>query len=180
MHVPNTLAQLVQHTGGLKCSGAWFHEILMAGHISSVFGYRLGYKPISGGIRGQLMEQHPSYRAGFALDITLGGSLATYRNSLVEHLDLLASPAKQLEYEAAVPIADVHAELVCGLCDDIFHPKSAGFIAEFTELELKDIAHLYGLMVEAANLQVSNVRELLKQPEWRKVIASAKELRASL
>ena len=35
-------------------------------------GDKPGCKPLSGGIHGQLMEQGPSYRAGFALDITLG------------------------------------------------------------------------------------------------------------
>ncbi len=72
VHVPNTLAQLVQHTGGLQLRGAGFHEIFITGHISSIFRDQLGCKPLPGGIHDQLMEQRPSYRAGFALDITLG------------------------------------------------------------------------------------------------------------
>jgi hypothetical protein len=33
-----------------------------------------GCKLLSGGTDDQLMEQHPTYRAGFALDITLNST----------------------------------------------------------------------------------------------------------
>jgi hypothetical protein len=41
-----------------------------------LFGRKQGYKPHSGVIDDQLMEQRPTYRASFALDIALG--LFTY------------------------------------------------------------------------------------------------------
>ena len=71
VHVPNTLAQLVQHTGGLQRRNAGFHEMFITGYVSSIFGDRLGCKPLAGRLHDQLMEQRPSYRASFALDITL-------------------------------------------------------------------------------------------------------------
>jgi hypothetical protein len=45
------------------------------------------------------------------------------RRRIVEHIDLLAHPSKQFEYEKNVPIADVPAELVCGFCDDLYSPN---------------------------------------------------------
>jgi hypothetical protein len=72
VHVPNPLAQLVLQPGGLQRRAAGFHGIFITGHISSILGCQSSCKPLSGGIHGQLMEQRPSYRAGFALDITLG------------------------------------------------------------------------------------------------------------
>ena len=70
MHVPNALAQLVQHTGGLQRRVAGFHEIFITRYLSGIYGQKQGYKPLSGGFRGQLMEQCPTSRADVALDIT--------------------------------------------------------------------------------------------------------------
>jgi len=65
-------------------------------------------------------------------------------------------------------------------CDDLYHPKSAGFIAEFSESELKDLAHLYGLLVEASAIEASSVAELLKKEGWRSVVKTAKNLSSNL
>jgi hypothetical protein len=71
VHVPNPLAQRVQNPDGLKQGGAGFNGIFIAGHISSMLSDKLDCKPLSGGTHDQLMEQRPTYRAGFSLDITL-------------------------------------------------------------------------------------------------------------
>ncbi len=71
VHVPDTLTQLVQNPGGLQHKGAGFDGIFITGHSSRILGGKLGCKPLSGGSHEQLMEQPPTYRAGFALDITL-------------------------------------------------------------------------------------------------------------
>jgi len=100
------------------------------------------------------------------------------RKSTIEMIELLSLPSEQLEYEKNVPIADVPAELICGFCDDLYHPKSESFLAEFSENKLKDLAHLYGLLSEAAKVTVPSVTELQKRPEWRSVVSLAKELSA--
>ena len=100
------------------------------------------------------------------------------RKSTIEMIELLSLPSEQLEYERNVPIADVPAELICGFCDDLYHPKSESFLAEFSENELKALAHLYGLLSEAAKVTVPSVTELQKRPEWRSVVSLAKELTA--
>lgn len=79
VHVPNALAQLVQNPGGLQHRGAGFHRVFITGHISSILSREPVCKPLSGGTDDQLMEQRPTYRAGFAMDITLYG-LKSYGN----------------------------------------------------------------------------------------------------
>jgi hypothetical protein len=100
----------------------------------------------------------------------------TIRHSIIAHLELLSQPSQQLEYEATVPIANIHGELVSGFCSDLYHPKNQAFLDAFTEDELKDLARLYGLLMETGQLRVSSVSELLKQPQWRRVVAFAKDL----
>ena len=100
------------------------------------------------------------------------------RKSTIEMIELLSLPSEQFAYEKNVPIADVPAKLICGFCDDLYHPKSEGFISQFSEDELKALAHLYGLLSEAAKVTVRSVSELQKRPEWRSVVSHAKELSA--
>ena len=98
------------------------------------------------------------------------------KKSVIETIELLSLPSEQLEYEKKVPIADAPAELISMFCDDLYHPKSEEFITEFSESELKSLAHLYGLLSEAATIETHSVKELLKHPKWRSVISLAKDL----
>jgi hypothetical protein len=98
------------------------------------------------------------------------------RQSVLSYLDLLSQPSQQLEYEAKVPIAHIHGELVSQFCSDLYYPKSQQFLDAFTQDELKDLAHLYGLLMESGRLRVSSVAELLKQPQWRRTVEFAKDL----
>jgi hypothetical protein len=102
------------------------------------------------------------------------------RESVVEHVELLSQASAQLTYASNVLIADIHGELVDGFTSDLYRPKSAEFLDAFTEAELKQLAHLYGLLLESIRLHVSSVTELLRQPEWRRVMALAKELAVAL
>lgn len=107
-------------------------------------------------------------------------SFMSIRQSVVEHVDLLSRPSAQLEYEARVPIASIHGELVSGFCDDLYHPKSQPFLDAFTASELKELAHLYGLLVESVRLPTGSVGELLNQPQWRRVVEFSKDLAVTL
>lgn len=100
------------------------------------------------------------------------------RKAIIEEIELLSLPSKQLEYEKNVPIANVPAELICGFCDDLYQPKSEQMLSQFNSEELKELAHLYGVLCEAATIEVSSVAELLKHQKWRAVVALAKELNA--
>jgi hypothetical protein len=91
-------------------------------------------------------------------------------------VELLSQPSLQLEYERSLTVAG-HApsELVSVFCAD-YHPKNPAFIDAFSEDELKDLAHLYGLIVEASTSDYSTVGQMLKDPKWRRVVAVAKDL----
>jgi hypothetical protein len=95
------------------------------------------------------------------------------RRQVAEHIRLLAHPSEQLEYERSVPIADVPSELVCGFP---YYPKSVDFISAFSNEELMDLAHLYGLLCEAAKVEAHSVSELRKSTWWQAVFSLAKEL----
>ena len=107
----------------------------------------------------------------------------TIRQRVIDHIDLLASPADQMKYARDVPIACVPDELVCTFVHDLFHPKWKPFLDAFTESELKSLAELYGRICIAAkafdrdNLSVSAIQKIT---EWRQVMAFAKDLSPEL
>ena len=101
----------------------------------------------------------------------------TIRDSIVEELRLLSMPSEQLAYEKSLTTAG-HApteliEVFCGR----FDPKSQDFVSEFTRDEHRDLAHLYGLIVEVSGANHGTVSDMLKDPNWRRVVALAQELR---
>ena len=102
------------------------------------------------------------------------------RQNVLSYLELLSQPSQQIEYEAKVSIANIQGELVSQFCSDIYRPKNPQFLGAFTEDELKDLARLYGLLMESGRLRVSSVSELLKQPHWRRTVEFAKDLAATL
>ncbi|TQV76099.1 hypothetical protein [Denitrobaculum tricleocarpae] len=106
------------------------------------------------------------------------------RVAVIEEIRVLASASLQSKYEIDVPIADVPAELICGFCDDLYHPKSKTFLDAFTEDEIKQLAVLYGLLYlvsETVNRSHPlKIADLQKLPEWRAVMSYAKDLESDL
>ena len=94
-------------------------------------------------------------------------------------IQLLASASEQRDYERDVPIAAVPSELA-EAARDLFQPKSQPYLDSFSDSELRDLAHLYGLVREAAPAQSVSVAELQKRSEWRRVMAVAKDLSGRL
>ncbi len=107
-----------------------------------------------------------------------------YRKRVIDEIEGLASPSIQMEYERNVPIADIPAELICGFVDDLYHPKSALFLSAFTERESKSLAELYAKICIASDAftkhDCHSVAEIQKLPEWRSVMAFAKDLLVEL
>jgi hypothetical protein len=102
------------------------------------------------------------------------------RASILDELVVLASASAQTQYEHDVPDAFVAAELIERFATDLYHPKSPDLIDAFTEAELKDLAHLYGLVRAAGQriqrASVHSVSDSQKLPEWRQVMSLAKTL----
>jgi hypothetical protein len=100
------------------------------------------------------------------------------RRLVIEEIEMLALPSKQLAYESSLRDHVGHAptELINVFCNDLFNPKSPVFVDAFSWGELKELAHLYGLIREASYGRPSTVTEMLKDPDWRRVVAFAKDL----
>jgi len=99
------------------------------------------------------------------------------RASVSETVQLLANSSDQLEYERSLTNAG-HApsELISMFCDDLYHPKDERFLSAFSDEELRSLAHLYGLLCEAALNPQPSVSALLKTPSWRRVLTVAQDL----
>ena len=102
------------------------------------------------------------------------------RERVLEYLELLSQPSRQLDYETSIPLANSHRELVSWFCDSLFHPKDQQFLAAFTENEIKDLARLYGLLIESRQLRASSLADLLREPEWRRIARFAMGLVATI
>ena len=102
------------------------------------------------------------------------------RERVPEYLELLSQPARQLDYETSIPLANGHGRLVSWFCDDLFRPKSQQFLAAFSETEIKDLARLYGLLIESRQLRASSLADLLREPEWRRIARFAQQLIAAI
>ncbi|HEX7236438.1 MAG TPA: hypothetical protein VF405_05720 [Gammaproteobacteria bacterium] len=102
------------------------------------------------------------------------------RERVLEYLELLAQPSRQIDYETGVLLGDSHGELVRWFCDDLFRPKSQQFLDAFAENEIKDLARLYGLLIESRRLRASSLADLLREPEWRRIARFANELVATI
>jgi hypothetical protein len=102
------------------------------------------------------------------------------RERVIEYLELLSQPSRQIDFETSVPRANSHRELVSWFADELFQPKSQQFLDAFTENEIKDLARLYGLLIESRQLRASSLVDLLREPEWRRVARFAKELVATI
>ncbi|MEO0556555.1 MAG: hypothetical protein AAF170_00085 [Bacteroidota bacterium] len=106
-------------------------------------------------------------------------NVLSIRASVVAYVELLASASAQARYERDVPHAFVPGELI-EADDQLLHIKSPAYVDAFTDAEHRDLAHLYGLIREAAPVEASTVAELQKRPEWRRVMTLAKNLAVQL
>ncbi len=101
--------------------------------------------------------------------------MSDIRAQVQECVALLASAEKQRQY-------GVVDEIVCSFADDHYHPKSQAFVDAFSEGELIDLAHLHGLLCRASDrlgsVQNPTIDAVLKLPEWREMMAMAKEVQA--
>ena len=102
------------------------------------------------------------------------------RERVIEYLELLSQPSRQIDYETSAPRANGHGELVSWFADELFQPKRQQFLDAFAENEIKDLARLYGLLIESRQLRASSLVDLLREPEWRRIARFAMELVATI
>jgi hypothetical protein len=99
---------------------------------------------------------------------------ASVRGRVVEVLQLCGSAEAQLKYEESVPLANVPGELLAFI-SDVYQPTLPEFISSFTDAELRTLARIYGMAMEASERRAGSVHELLKVAEWRRVMALASQ-----
>lgn len=97
-----------------------------------------------------------------------------------ELLQLLSSKEEQQQYQVAVPIADVPAELLCQWFDDHYHPKTDWFQGAFTSEE-RDILKEFNDFYDARTSKLPDtLLELLEDPVWSEIVAKAKQTLKSI
>ena len=113
----------------------------------------------------------------------MGTHVAPWRKIIQEQLELLASEAEQLEYEANVPHVDVTSELVAGWFSDSYHPNDAKFAGCFSDAELHALGNFNRQFDAALNVlpqSMGSVRNWLCNSEWRGVMNGAAQARSQI
>jgi hypothetical protein len=102
-----------------------------------------------------------------------------YRKGILASIETLASPSVQLQYELAVPTADVPFEVAYAFTNRL-QLKNVDFVNAFIEQELLSLCELYGMVCVASkaivNQDCHSMAEVQKVPEWRSVMNFAKDL----
>ena len=98
------------------------------------------------------------------------------RQSVIDVLEILASPDEQLEYQRNVPIADVPAELLCMWFDDSFRPNDTRLAALFTSDEWNGLLafhNRYDHLSSRLPDDLPPISELVTLPIWQEVVRAA-------
>jgi len=101
-----------------------------------------------------------------------------YKAMLESHLELLADPAQQLEYQRNVPIAHVAAELFEGWEDhyvacrdaDLSHLMTAAQAQVLREFD----AELESVLRSIPPPEIPTLDEFMQTEPWRRLVAAAK------
>ena len=101
-----------------------------------------------------------------------------YKAMLESHLELLADPAQQLEYQRNVPIAHVAAELFEGWEDhyvacrdaDLSHLMTAAQAQVLREFDVE----LESVLRSIPPPEIPTLDEFMQTEPWRRLVAAAK------
>ena len=105
------------------------------------------------------------------------------RNQVIDHLELLSSREKQLEYQREVPIAHVSAELF-EQWSDILNPKASkeqfpqGLYSAAERSEVHKFNQVFLEVSSTTSSQLPTIAEFVETEEWKKLQkAASKALR---
>ena len=110
-------------------------------------------------------------------------SRVPWRRIVIEQLQLLASEAEQLEYEASVAHVDITKELVSGWFDDTYHPRADDFAINFTDdelLALDQFSKAFNQQVVELPPSQGTVKSWHASPHWNAVISGAQSALVAL
>ena len=101
----------------------------------------------------------------------------TFRDFVIDTLELISSESEQLEFEKNVPHVDITVELVCDWFDDSYYPGESGFLAEFNDNELEALAHFNKFYDERLDMlpeSEGTVQTWLQNEVWKEIMHEAK------
>ncbi len=103
---------------------------------------------------------------------------AIYRHNIIEDLETLASPEKQLKFQHDVPFVNISVELACNWFDGDYLPDEPKFVALFSAIEWKAIVEFSTIFdsvtAEFDNVNYPEISELLERADWHRVIEAAR------
>ncbi|RZI56136.1 MAG: hypothetical protein EOP14_05960 [Pseudomonas sp.] len=106
--------------------------------------------------------------------------MISYRERVRLHVELLAAPGEQAEYQAKVPAVNVVNELVNQWFDDLYQPTFEAFSSEFTAQELEHL-HQFSQDFEAVLPSIPDTLALFHASSSSLAVASlAKQLHQSI
>lgn len=98
--------------------------------------------------------------------------MGPHKVNIINTLQLIATPANQLAYQAVAPV-NVARELVNQWFDDFYHPDSPQFLGEFTAAELAWLAEFHACYDSRADRLPDSLPEMLQSSLWTEVVAAA-------
>lgn len=114
----------------------------------------------------------------------MDSTASEFRNSCLDILNFISSPAKQREFASKVDCIDYKSEFVCWWFDDLVMdslPQGAGLISEsFTvdeKLILWEFTKIFEQNIDSEN---QSIDDLLKDTKWKVVMVAAQEALAKI
>jgi hypothetical protein len=98
--------------------------------------------------------------------------MGPHKVNIINILQLIATPADQLAYQAVAPV-NVARELVNQWFDDFYHPDSPQFLGEFSAAELAWLAEFHACYDAYADQLPDSLAEMLQSSLWAEVMAGA-------
>ena len=98
----------------------------------------------------------------------------TYRQSVKELIELLASKEQQMQYQDSLSVGDPAAELVCMWFDDTYHPDTELFNSAFTHDEAAILASFNTIYQDNSVNLPDTLEEFHRTSEWSEIMSEAK------
>ena len=101
--------------------------------------------------------------------------MGPHRVNIINTLQLISSPADQLEYQARAPV-NVATELVNQWFDDFYHPESEQFKKEFSSRELKLLSEFNTFYDVRVSHLPNTLNDMQESVIWGEIVAFARQV----
>ncbi|QMU61832.1 MAG: hypothetical protein GKR92_09035 [Gammaproteobacteria bacterium] len=100
-----------------------------------------------------------------------------FRENLISLLRTIASDGSQHKYEKEVSIGNVSEELICGWCDDLYHPNTSLFESAFNSQERRELDRFNYFFDKYINSipEKQKLIDLQNSYEWKEIQSLASQ-----